>query len=277
MRAEGYRPLFGGENLAVHFDEAEDADRGWMASPGHRANIVDPRFIETGVGVAQGDFEGIPTAFVVQLFGTPKPPSTIEGAAGTALTEPPAPRSATNTAPTPARVAGAKIAPVPVATLRPAKGEKGYVVHAIARATQVSVQANGVILPLQATTSSGSTPAWTGHVVPAATGATGGETVSVIVQEPGGTLASVPVGQISASGDPRDLFVFRTPKLSMKLFGGISLHGLEDHARRVYILAMVALSALLLLNIVVRIQIQRMPIILHTSFVIGLAAFLAWI
>jgi hypothetical protein len=101
--------------------------------------------------------------------------------------------------------------------------------------------------------------------------------VAPSIQEPGGTLASVPVGQISASGDPRDLFVFRTPKLSMKLFGGISLHGLEDHARRVYILAMVALSALLLLNIVVRIQIQRMPIILHTSFVIGLAAFLAWI
>lgn len=44
------------ENLALCYDEVVPslvAIHGWMMSPSHRQNILDPRFRETGIGVAQ--------------------------------------------------------------------------------------------------------------------------------------------------------------------------------------------------------------------------------
>lgn len=41
-----------GENLAGGYDTFEEAVSAWMASPGHRENILNPRFTETGVGCA---------------------------------------------------------------------------------------------------------------------------------------------------------------------------------------------------------------------------------
>lgn len=67
----GYDYLYAGENLAVHYQSAEDVNEGWLASPTHRANIVQPKYAEIGVGVAMGDFEGVPSTIVVQMFGTP--------------------------------------------------------------------------------------------------------------------------------------------------------------------------------------------------------------
>ncbi len=67
----GYDYLYAGENLAVHYQSAEDVDEGWLASPTHRANIVQPKYAEIGVGVAMGDFEGVSSTIVVQMFGTP--------------------------------------------------------------------------------------------------------------------------------------------------------------------------------------------------------------
>ncbi|MFA7287089.1 MAG: CAP domain-containing protein [Patescibacteria group bacterium] len=67
----GYRYRRAGENLAVHFQEAEDVQGGWMASPTHRANIVNPVYSEIGIGTAMGEFEGVKATFVVQMFGTP--------------------------------------------------------------------------------------------------------------------------------------------------------------------------------------------------------------
>ena len=40
----------------------------WMASDGHRKNILDPRFSELGTGYAT-DAQGRP--YYVQMFGTP--------------------------------------------------------------------------------------------------------------------------------------------------------------------------------------------------------------
>lgn len=39
-----------GENVAVGQRDAEDVTRAWMNSPGHRANILNGRFTEIGVG-----------------------------------------------------------------------------------------------------------------------------------------------------------------------------------------------------------------------------------
>src|SRR5579859_1055153 len=43
-----------GENIAAGYPTPEAVVAGWMASPGHRANILSPNFSEIGVGVAQG-------------------------------------------------------------------------------------------------------------------------------------------------------------------------------------------------------------------------------
>ena len=40
-----------------------------MASPSHRANILDPDFAEIGVTVVSGEFSGSNTTVVVQMFG----------------------------------------------------------------------------------------------------------------------------------------------------------------------------------------------------------------
>jgi uncharacterized protein YkwD len=58
-----------GENLAVGYWSAADACRAWMASPEHRANILDRRFSMIGVGFARGP--GGRTYFV-EDFGSPR-------------------------------------------------------------------------------------------------------------------------------------------------------------------------------------------------------------
>lgn len=43
-----------GENLAAGYPSPEAVVAGWMASQGHRDNILSPHFTETGIGVARG-------------------------------------------------------------------------------------------------------------------------------------------------------------------------------------------------------------------------------
>ena len=50
----GYRYRAVGENLAVGYPTAARVVRGWMESPGHRANILQRNFEEIGIAVANG-------------------------------------------------------------------------------------------------------------------------------------------------------------------------------------------------------------------------------
>ncbi len=67
-----YDYLHAGENLAIYFTDSEAIVNAWMNSPSHRANIVDQKYTEIGVGTAKGIYNGYKTVYVVQLFGTPK-------------------------------------------------------------------------------------------------------------------------------------------------------------------------------------------------------------
>jgi hypothetical protein len=69
--AAGYNYLMAGENLAVNFTEAENVETAWMNSPDHRANILNNNFLQIGIGISQGEFQGHDAIFVVQEFGTP--------------------------------------------------------------------------------------------------------------------------------------------------------------------------------------------------------------
>ncbi|MEK7076641.1 MAG: CAP domain-containing protein [Patescibacteria group bacterium] len=80
----GYRYILIGENLAMgNFKDEEDLVTAWMASPGHRANILNPKFKEIGIAVKKGIIEGTSALIAVQIFGLsvsscPEPDETIK-------------------------------------------------------------------------------------------------------------------------------------------------------------------------------------------------------
>ncbi|MEM6753311.1 MAG: CAP domain-containing protein [Cyanobacteria bacterium P01_C01_bin.38] len=49
-KSAGYQSPYVGENIAAGYISAEEVVRGWMNSPGHRENILNPNFKEIGVG-----------------------------------------------------------------------------------------------------------------------------------------------------------------------------------------------------------------------------------
>lgn len=70
--AAGYTYLIVGENLAEgNFDDDADLVAAWMASPGHRANILNPSFTDIGVAVGKGMMDGKSVWLAVQEFGAP--------------------------------------------------------------------------------------------------------------------------------------------------------------------------------------------------------------
>ena len=66
----GYQPRLTGENIALGPESAEEVVAGWLASPGHCANIMDSRFQNIGVGLATGRGRG--KIYWVQTFGAPR-------------------------------------------------------------------------------------------------------------------------------------------------------------------------------------------------------------
>lgn len=71
FRFADYDYQYAGENLAVNFFDSAVVANAWMNSPTHRANIVNPNFTNIGFGISQGNYEGKPSVFVVEFFGSP--------------------------------------------------------------------------------------------------------------------------------------------------------------------------------------------------------------
>jgi uncharacterized protein YkwD len=70
VRAVGYREKLVGENIAFGPRTADEVVQGWLDSPGHCENIMDPRFAQMGIAYAAGHTKrGL---FWVQLFVQPK-------------------------------------------------------------------------------------------------------------------------------------------------------------------------------------------------------------
>lgn len=67
----GYSFVYAGENLAIDFTESVDVENAWLASPTHKANILNSNFSEIGVATVDATYQGRPTTYVVQMFGTP--------------------------------------------------------------------------------------------------------------------------------------------------------------------------------------------------------------
>jgi hypothetical protein len=67
----GYSFVYAGENLAIDFTESVDVENAWLNSPTHKANIMSAHFTEIGIATVDGLYQGRPTTYVVQEFGTP--------------------------------------------------------------------------------------------------------------------------------------------------------------------------------------------------------------
>ena len=71
VRAVGYPEKLVGKNIAYGPKSADEVVQGWLDSPGHCENIMDPRFAEMGIAYAAGKSSrrGL---FWVQLLVAPK-------------------------------------------------------------------------------------------------------------------------------------------------------------------------------------------------------------
>ena len=85
ISATGYLFNTWGENVAAGYRDADAVMAGWMKSPGHCKNILNPAFTELGVGYARR--EGDPSRFFdywTQAFARPageqRPPGTYDPA-----------------------------------------------------------------------------------------------------------------------------------------------------------------------------------------------------
>lgn len=74
VRATGYSERLVGENLAFGPDTPDEVVRGWLGSPGHCENLMDPRFAEMGIAFTTGRTPGPRSGhgiYWVQVFADP--------------------------------------------------------------------------------------------------------------------------------------------------------------------------------------------------------------
>jgi uncharacterized protein YkwD len=75
VNSQGYSYQKLGENLAAGFSSEQDTINGWMASPPHKENLLDPAFVDVGFGYANNanytSAGGGPMTIVVAFYGKP--------------------------------------------------------------------------------------------------------------------------------------------------------------------------------------------------------------
>jgi uncharacterized protein YkwD len=71
IEATAYDGYAGGENIAMGFQSPKDVLQGWLNSPGHCTNMMDPDFADMGLGFASRTDAGytLATTYWVQDFG----------------------------------------------------------------------------------------------------------------------------------------------------------------------------------------------------------------
>ncbi len=249
IKASGYAPLYAGENLAVHYLSAEQVNDGWMLSPTHRANILNPRYADIGVGIVNGDFEGQATTFVVQLFGKP-----VVADAPAAPVEPEAPAS-----------------PI-TATLAPSPTGLKITVSKPA-AKHVSVQlahAQADLAPFAETSGT-----FAGQIaLEKGTVSEAGDTVVAAVSDADGGLHQEPVAIVTPEVPVQKIYAFHAQEPKITVFGKV-IEGLGDHVRLFYVSFMAFIIGSLLISLAYKAsRTRRLPVGAHAMGVLALALML---
>ncbi len=79
LRDVSYKYVYAGENLAIGYFDALSVVKAWKDSPSHRENMLDRDYLEIGVGIANGQYLGLPNVFATQHFGRPLEMSSVAG------------------------------------------------------------------------------------------------------------------------------------------------------------------------------------------------------
>ena len=156
FRKVGYVYRYAGENLAVNFFDSEAVAQAWMNSPAHRANMVNPHFTEVGFGIAEGTYQGKPSVFVVEFFGSPAKGNVA--AASSAVTS--IAVAATTTGTTSPKAAAAPRANVPLASAVAGTSTKALprtTIHAAVATGTMAVLGTSTAALAAATTSTATT------------------------------------------------------------------------------------------------------------------------
>ena len=127
VRQAGYPYVSVGENLAKGFSADSSVISAWMASPSHRANILNAKFRHIGIAVASGVIAGKQTTIVVAHYGA----TTAESA--TASAPAPAPKASAS------KPAAPKPSPKPA--VRPAPAQQSKPIPAPVPAPAAAVKA----------------------------------------------------------------------------------------------------------------------------------------
>ncbi len=129
----GYDYLLAGENLARDFNDSSAVVEAWMNSPSHKENLLNPKYQDIGVAVANGKLGGVETTLVVQMFGTrltkiPQIDSEVSGAKTVSAKEPLNPVTPTRIASTPTAI------PLPtISVIAPESGTSAKILTNIPR------------------------------------------------------------------------------------------------------------------------------------------------
>lgn len=248
----GYLYGSAGENLAVRYTSAEGVQDGWMASPTHRQNILDPRYTEIGVAVAQGDYKGYATTFVVQMFGNRK-----------ANAVPPQPAPVPAPVPTPEPAPAPSTAPViDTTTVAVTPKPNGYRVAAkIENAKSAEAYVGATVAPL-APQEDGT---WAGDIeTPPAAAPSATDHLFVGATSAEGERAAVSVAEVAPSGSMQELFVAgNRPPGTFKLFGVLEMRDLEDQVTLFYVVSIGILLAALAFKTMMRFERRHHGVMAH--------------
>lgn len=70
INKSNYDYVYAGENLAIDFTSAETVHEAFLNSESHRRNILNPKYLEVGIAVLNGEMSGHKTILLVEFFGT---------------------------------------------------------------------------------------------------------------------------------------------------------------------------------------------------------------
>ena len=306
--AAGYNYLMAGENLAVNFSEAEDVETAWMNSPGHRANILNKDFMEIGIGISQGQYQGHNAIFVVQEFGVPAAQQISLNSQPTAVqTEPvPPPAVAAKISPQPKAPAAAASAPAtlsanaPVASLgsngqyqvlsgdsqkpaapatAPFAVQSGQVALA-GSSVKISATVSGTAVKVLAyfgqqaiMLSPTDATTWSGSV-PVLELAKSAVTVRIEASNMQGQTVYLQLADFSP-GTVENYNPLPTAPAMYVTFLGQTFNPKAAESR-MYLLFAAVLMSCLILAIGIKRHIQHLPLVANTSFVVMLAIMLWW-
>jgi hypothetical protein len=271
IHTAGYMYTLAGENLAAHYETSEDVTSGWLASPTHRANIVNERFSEIGIGISHGEFDDYDTFLVVQMFGEP-----------VVVSAEPAPEPAVVPEIPPIETEpGAPVIEESSVVVTPAQAGGYEVSLAADHAQTVQVQVQETSIALQPETPQEDiqpeeSVRWTGTINPDAVSIdSGGAPLYVHAQSADGAQTTQAVAWVAPQSQTDDIYAFSRPQANVKLFGLFTVQNLNDAAVRIYFLTMVGLGAALLVSVLAKVEKHRHSVTAHALIVILLAGFLA--